>query len=154
VFRMFSRMSGQRVACHSDGAVPLDEIVRRGVREKPDVGAIATRDGSKVSVLVWHYHDDDLAGPDARLEIKINGLPTNGSGNLQYFRIDETHSNAFTAWKKIGSPQNPTAEQYAALERAGHLTTMAAPEIQRENGAAIFKLSLPRQGVSLLEWTL
>jgi beta-xylosidase len=27
---------------------------------------------------------------------------------LRHYRIDETHSNAWTAWKKMGSPQQPS----------------------------------------------
>src|SRR5262249_7398135 len=65
VFRMFSKMTGQRVAAESDGALPLDEMVRRGVRDQPDVSALASLDGTKLCVMVWHYHDDDLPGPAA-----------------------------------------------------------------------------------------
>jgi xylan 1,4-beta-xylosidase len=39
VFRILSKMSGQRIAAQSDGAVSLDDILRDGVREKPDVSA-------------------------------------------------------------------------------------------------------------------
>src|SRR5262249_14239103 len=67
VFRMFSKMSGQRLAVESDGEVSLDTILRQGVREKPDVSALASLDQNKLCVLVWHYHDDDVAGPDAAL---------------------------------------------------------------------------------------
>ena len=38
---------------------------------------------------------------------------------LKHYRIDERHSNAYTAWKELGSPQNPTPEQMARLEAAG-----------------------------------
>ena len=62
VFRMFAKMSGERLAVESDGAVSLDAMMRRGVREKPDVSAFASRDGNKLYVMVWHYHDDDLPG--------------------------------------------------------------------------------------------
>ena len=44
VFRMFSRMGAERLAVTSDGAVPLDAIVKDGVRDRPDVAALASRD--------------------------------------------------------------------------------------------------------------
>ena len=66
VFRMFSKMSGQRLAVESDGAVPLDAILKDGVRAKPDVSALASLDKNKLCVLVWHYHDDDRARPSRR----------------------------------------------------------------------------------------
>jgi xylan 1,4-beta-xylosidase len=152
VFRMFSRMGRQRLNAVSDAAVPLDVMTRRGVREKPDVSALASRDINKLSVLVWHYHDDDLPGPDAAIELGLDGLPfATGETRLQHFRIDDEHSNAFSAWKRMGSPQNPTAEQYARLEQAGQLAALGAPETVRvENGHARLKFTLPRQAVSLL----
>ena len=69
-------------------------------------------------------------------------------------RTCNAHSNAFALWKKVGSPQQPTSEQYAQLERAGHLAAMGAAEIVRvEAGKATVRFKLPRQGVSLLQLT-
>src|SRR5206468_8182381 len=56
-FRMFAKMRGRRLAVASDSAAPLEDIVRRGVSTKPDVSALASLDGNKLSVLVWHYQD-------------------------------------------------------------------------------------------------
>src|SRR3989442_12355744 len=75
VFRMFSRMSGQRVAVESDGAVPLDVMLKDGVRARPDVSALASLDRRKLAILVWNYHDDDVAGPAAAVELSLNKLP-------------------------------------------------------------------------------
>ena len=58
----------------SDGAVDLDAIMKEGVRGKPDVGALASRDAKKVTVMAWHYHDDDVAGPDATVTLSLDGL--------------------------------------------------------------------------------
>jgi xylan 1,4-beta-xylosidase len=102
--------------------------------------------------MVWHYHDDDLRGPDAAVEITLKKFPAaKGIARLQHFRIDEDHSNAFAAWKKMGSPQTPTSEQYAALEKSGQLVQMNAGEsVKWEDHTAKINFSLPRQGVSLL----
>jgi xylan 1,4-beta-xylosidase len=152
VFRMFSKMSGQRVAVESSGAVNLDTILREGVRSQPDVSALASLDGKKLSILVWHYHDDDVPGPDASVEFVVDGLPiTNGSARLQHFRIDAAKSNAFEAWKILGSPQEPTTEQYNQLEKAGHLALLEGLEnIEVKEGQARISLALARQAVSLL----
>jgi xylan 1,4-beta-xylosidase len=152
---MFAKMGGKRLPAESDGAVSLDAILRRGVREKPDVSALASLEGKKLCVLVWHYHDDDVPGPEAAVEVALAGLPLEkGEARLEHFRIDETHGNAFTAWKGMGSPQKPTAEQYAQLEKAGKLTAMGAPEaIRVEDAKATVRLKLPRQAVSLLVLT-
>jgi xylan 1,4-beta-xylosidase len=155
VFRMFAKMRGHRIPAQSSGAIALDEIVRRGVRAQPDVGALASLEPNKLSIMVWHYHDDDLPGPEAVVELAVNNLPLiSGEAKVEHFRIDENHSNAFTAWKKMGSPQRPTAAQYAQLEKAGQLSTLSPDgRVPVENEEAHFTLRLPRQAVSLLQFT-
>ncbi len=155
VFRMFAKMRGQRLAAESSGSLTLDDMMRRGVRVQPDIAALASLDGNQMSVLVWHYHDDDVVGPEAEVELNLSGLvAAQGGARLEHFRIDEDHSNAFTVWKRMGSPQAPTAAQYAQLEKAGHLATLGEAQIVRVNdGASTVKFKLPRQGVSLLQFS-
>ena len=152
VFRMFGKMSGQRLRVESDGAVSLDELLKGGVRSRPDVSALASLDANQLFVFVWHYHDDDLPGPDAEVELALNGLPwPDGEARLQHFRIDAGHSNAFAEWQRIGSPPQPSPEQYAQLEKAGQLTSLGAPQTVRfESGGTTVRFKLPRQAVSLL----
>jgi xylan 1,4-beta-xylosidase len=64
-----------------------------------------------------------------------------------------THSNAFTEWKSLGSPQQPTPDQYQQLESAGQLQLLTSPEWIARNGNAKLHFELPRQGVSLLRFT-
>jgi xylan 1,4-beta-xylosidase len=152
VFRMFSKMPAQRLAVESDSAVSLDEIVRSGVREKPDVSALASSDANHVAVMVWHYHDDDVKGPAADIDLAVDGLPQQvHEARVQQFRIDDDHSDAYTVWKKMGSPAKPSAEQYAQLEKAGKLAEMDGPKTAAvEKGEVHLKVNLPRQGVALL----
>lgn len=156
VFRMFSQMKGRRLIVQSDAAVPLDDIIRRGVREKPDVSALASLDADQLAILVWHYHDDDVPGPAAAVGLAIEGLPlARGTTQVRHFRIDEHHSNAFSAWQRLGSPPAPTPEQYAALEQAARLAALDSPAMARiEDGCVRLEFTLPRQAVSLLvlEW--
>ena len=87
----------------------------------------------------------------------ITGLPPKaGEAKLTQYRIDETHSNAFTAWKRMGSPPKPTPEQYAELEKAGQLAAAGPAEAVRvADGKVTTRVRLPRQAVALLvlEWT-
>lgn len=156
VFRMFSKMGGQRLPVTSDAAVELEAMVRDGVRAKPDVSALASLDANRLAVMAWHYHDDDLPGDNAWVELTLNGVPPRaGDLKVTQFRIDQEHSNAFIAWKKLGSPQNPTAEQYAELEKTGKLAQIDPPEEITDEGRTVtLRFTLPRQAVSLfvLEW--
>src|SRR6185369_14292302 len=144
-FKMFSKMSGQRVAVTSSGEVPLDAILASGgarggargargaagpaggVRDRPDVTALASLDANQLAVLVWHYHDDDVPGPVADVSLAVAGLPAaaNGGAKLTHWRIDDEHSNAFTAWKKMGSPAGPNGNLYRQLVAAGQLGKMS-----------------------------
>jgi len=152
VFRMFGLMSGKRVAATSSGAVSLDDMVRRGVRGPPDVSALAALDGRRLAVMVWHYHDDDVPGPEASVELSLVGLPLkHGEARLAHYRIDEQRSNAYAAWKKMGSPQNPTEDQVTLLEKAGQLQAMYKPIKLEVNGKMTLAIHLPRQGVSLVK---
>jgi xylan 1,4-beta-xylosidase len=156
VFRMFGRMGGRRLDVRSTAEVGLDTMLRDGVRGTPDVSALASLEPRKLSVLVWHYHDDDVPGPEAAVALSVSGLPlARGEARLQHFRIDEGHSNSYAAWKRMGSPIAPNAQQYAELEAAGQLAPMeSVPAVRVEGGAARLSLVLPRQAVSLLvlEW--
>jgi len=160
VFRMFSRMGGQRLLVVSSGDVGLDNIMKSGVRAAPDVSALAALDGSKLSVLVWHYHDDDVAGPEAAVALEVVGLPAVGPGATVAFRhdrIDATHSNAFEVWKRLGSPASPTPDQLAQLVQGGRLESLNgidAGEVHREGTKLSVAIPLPRQAVSLLQFDL
>jgi len=156
VFRMFAKMSGRRLHAQSDHAVPLDRIMRDGVRNEPDVSALASFERQKICVLIWHYHDDDLPGADAAVKLQLDSLPPRaGEVKARQFLIDRTHSNAYAAWQRMGSPQQPTPEQYEQLEKAGRLAEITDPLVMTDEGSSIsIDLQLPRQAVSLLvlEW--
>ncbi len=152
VLRMMSKMDGERISALSSHAVPLDEIISKGVRGSPDVAALASRNDKQVAIMVWHYHDDDLAGPDASIELKVSGLAgTVKSAKVSHYRVDQFHSNSYDAWRRMGSPVAPGRKQYADLETASNLATLGDADqmvFDHGNGQMLFKL--PRQGVSLV----
>jgi xylan 1,4-beta-xylosidase len=153
VFRMFARMGGQRVSASSTAEVPLAEMLAAGARGRPDVAAFASRDDHRLSILVWHYHDDDVPGPDAAIELVAKGFERKtGPATLTHYRIDEQHSNSYAEWKRLGSPLAPSQDTYTQLERAGKLALLSEPEeVRIEDGSITLRFNLPRQGVSLIE---
>ena len=82
--------------------------------------------------MVWHYHDDDLPGPDAggaaqsewsageRRSCAAHALPHRRDAQ-QCVRRVEAH----------GSPIAPTRPQYTRLEAAGQLERLDAPSSLR-----------------------
>ena len=146
VFRLFARLGSDSVAASSDGQIPLDAVLRDGVRGPADVGVIATRGADqRAEVLLWNYHDDDVPGPDARIDLRVSGVAPAAAGRI--WRVDPAHANAFGAWQAMGSPAKPTVAQIAALKRA----SMLVPEDVRLKDGRL-NLSLPRQGVALVEF--
>jgi xylan 1,4-beta-xylosidase len=153
VFRMFGLMRGERVRAQSSGAIGLDDILQSGVRGAPDVDALATRAPNQISILAWNYHDDDVPGPGVPIDTTVTGIPAEiAKALVRHYRIDQTHSNAYTAWKEMGSPQNPSPGQYARLEAAGQLQTLGSPAwMPVEKGALRLRFTLPRQAISLIQ---
>jgi xylan 1,4-beta-xylosidase len=153
-FRMLSMLKGERLAATSSGALPLATILTDGVVGAPDIDLIATRDETAINVLVWNYHDDDLpAAGAADIELTLNGV-TNGPLLCRHFRMDRVHSNAHATFLAHGSPQRPSAAQYAELQAAGRLALMSEPEtLPTADGRAVARFALPRHAVSFLAFS-
>jgi xylan 1,4-beta-xylosidase len=154
-FRMFGLLGSERVKVSSTAALPTEQVVSAGVRQQPDIGAIATRKNQEIDVIIWNYHDEDVEVPAAPINLTIRALPGSLSlALLEHFRIDRHYSNAFTAWKEIGSPQSPSAEQFEQLQRAGQLQLLTSPAwTALKHGEMHLQFALPRQGLSLLRIT-
>ena len=156
VFRMFAKMSGERVAVESSAGLNAQIILQSGVRGQPDVSALASLDKNKLAVLVWHYHDDDVPGLNASVNLSVDNLPlANGSAKLTQYRIDADHGNSYERWLKMGSPLPLSTKQYSKLEKTGQLAELKSPDhVRVKNGKLDLQFSLPRQAVSLfvIEW--
>lgn len=153
VFRMFGMMHGDRIKAESSGALDLASMVKAGVKSRPDINAMASRKDRVINVLAWHYHDDDVSAPDANINLAVAGVPNNvRKVQVRHYRVDKDHSNSYAVWKGMNSPQKPTPEQYAQLEKAGKLQELGpASSVAVEGGQAKLDFALPRQGVSLIQ---
>lgn len=134
VFRMAGMMGGDRV--------------------KVDGGSVlAARTDRQITALVWNYADDDVPGPSSPVHLSIDGVPA-AKVLIEHFRIDQDHSNGYTAWKRMGSPAQPTPEQQAQLEAEAQLQLLTSPEWRGVNAGKLdLRFDLPRQGVSLIRLT-
>ena len=153
IFRMFGMMSGTRVAV-SGGIYDLNMMRDTGVKGvAPDINALASVDKNCVSVMVWNYSDNDLPANASPIRVNVSGL-TASRVLVHQYRIDNENSDSYEVWKKMGSPQNPTPEQYKILEEAGALKMFNSPSWENvKNGLMELSLNLPRQGVSLFQLT-
>ncbi|GAA3747919.1 beta-xylosidase [Terriglobus aquaticus] len=152
-FRMAALLHGTRVAVTSTGAVPLEQIVQTGVRGNNDTDALATRGtDNTAAVLVWNYNDSNAPGPATPTSVSITGVPATAKRVLvSQYRIDDTHSNAYTAWQAMGSPQHPTTQQYQQLQSAAGLQLLTSPAwLDATNGTVHIATDMPRQSVELI----
>jgi xylan 1,4-beta-xylosidase len=155
VFRIFGLMSGERIATESTGALTADSVITSGVRNRQEINAIATRDAHRICVLVWNYSDDSAPSPSPAIQLTVGGIPASpGRLRLEHYRIDHDQSNSFTAWKAMGSPGQPTPEQYSRLESAAQLQLLDSPRWGTSTGGILdLSFLLPPQAVSLLVLT-
>lgn len=153
VFRMYAKMRGNQIEATSSGEIALDDVLKYGIRQHADVGVIAARENDEVSVMIWHYFDDDLPGPEARVTVHLKHLPRTFARDAQltHYRIDDAHSNAYALWQKMGSPLTLRDADFDSLKAQSGLQTLSAPEAVKVIGSQVtLTITLPRQGVSLL----
>ena len=133
VFRMYGLMKGNHI---------------------PVENAVVAADRHSLTVMVWNYTDDDLPGAVQTKTVNFTHLPAKKI-KLTHYRIDDSHSNAYEVWKKMGSPQSPTPDQYKQLEQAGHLQQLEKPQtLTTNNGAITIPVTLPVHSVSLIKLEL
>jgi xylan 1,4-beta-xylosidase len=154
VFRMWGMLGGDWLQTASDGALPLAEMLEGHASTHSDINAVATRTGKQIDILVWNYDDRDIAAPPANISLHLDGL-TSDKVRMKRFLIDHDHSNAYTAWLAMGSPQQPSAEQRGSLIEASTLDQVGPQQpLAIRDGSATLNFPLARQGVSLVQITI
>lgn len=151
-FQLLGRLSGDRLPVTSSGARPLSELLDSSVRGPPDIDALATRDGGRIQILVWHYHDDLVDAPPASVTVDVSVPPGFGSrASVTHQRVDSAHGDAHSVWVSQGSPAAPSAPQLAALRDAMMRVELSPQdEVTVVNGAVSLSFDLPRFGISLV----
>jgi len=142
-------MRGDRVKVESSGAVGLDAILQSGVHSTPDIDGLAARADREMAALVWNYYDDDLPAAPAPVHMGAGGHPKTAARVLmEHYRIDDEHSNAFTAWKRMGSPQQPR-RAILQLEAGGRpATARLAAVAGGEDGKVEIRSAAPPRGLA------
>jgi xylan 1,4-beta-xylosidase len=136
-FRMASMLKGE--------SIHIDNPAAR-------VGVEAAVSQRSLTLLVWNYSDDTNSTLSS-VALHIDHLPAK---HLQYrrFAIDETHSNSYSVWKQMGSPQTPDPTQHKQLEAAGQLQLIEPTrKLASKNGTLQCAFLMPSESVSLVELT-
>ncbi len=153
-YRMLGRLGEQRISAASDAAWSIEALEHTDGSSMPEeIDSLAARsDDGTVAVLVWRHTDDQYqqAAEEAVATISVTGLELSAY-RLSHFRIDRDHSNAHTVWESLGSPQDPSAEELAAVKaRQGLEELEDVRTVEADAGALSVQVRLPLPAVSLL----
>jgi xylan 1,4-beta-xylosidase len=119
------------------------------------VSALASRDDRRLTILLWNYHDDDVAGPAADVSLAISGLPATASAlHMRRYLVDAGHGNAFAEWRQMGAPASLDAIQASEPRARQPARGGGGSRDHRDAAPVSLHLPLERQAVSLLviEW--
>lgn len=150
-FKLLGSLEGQRLSLTSSGARPAASIMKDGVREQPEVDALAAVRGDRIQVLVWNYHDELAPAEPAHVALNV-ALPRRfgASALVTEVRVDSTHGDAYGVWTAQGSPEVPSDQQLAELREAMEPVVLQ-PEhlVDASDGTLRLTFELPRFGLSL-----
>ncbi len=127
-----------------------DELLPVQGETAPGCGTIATRaaDGRVVVALYNHVSDLGAFGETVPVRLQIDGLPEHYT--LRRWRIDQTCSNGYSAWCRLGCPERPTVWECEKISRHAELE---AP-LPDENGGFRYcgESALPPNAVEVWEF--
>ncbi len=118
------------------------------------LSAFATADDKRITIIMTNFQNDKInnGGPSYPIGLDIETpWEENTEVTLRHWRIDETHSNAYTAFKKIGSPQNPTVEEIAKVKSAMQLEELHKPKTMQSKDLGNINFELSCNAVSFIE---
>lgn len=123
--------------------------------ENPEISLLTSMKGKeRLSVLVTNYQassiENDGQMANVHLEI-LSPWPQGAEIEVKHWRIDETHSNGYTAFQKLGSPIKPSAYQRQKIEDRMKLAMLKDPEQLKMDKKFNLEFSLPCNGISLIE---
>lgn len=137
-----------------------DRQVRMEMEEvPPGVGGVATRttEGPEqgVQLLMWYYVSSEGGAGRLRpapVTVEIEGLG-GGPWTMRQYLVDENHSNAYTAWREMGSPAWPNRRQLDELRQRMELEQVRLERGLRPSEGQPLRLSfvLPAASATLIE---
>jgi xylan 1,4-beta-xylosidase len=110
---------------------------------------LVTRHGDgRVAVLAW-APADPTDRHTLRLSVPVGTRPR-GEAFVRRSTVDEEHGNAYTAWRRMGSPRSPKPSQLTVLHEASE-PARTHGRLPLDDGRADLRLTLARHEVTLVE---
>ena len=122
--------------------------------------ALATRTEGGAAILVWNLVNvtepagipgasnvRTVSGTAKQVRVKLNGVKPGQDFGITY--VDQDRGSPYPAWRSLGSPQYPNRAQLDQIRKAAEL---APPETKRLSERGELVLSLPPEGVAMIEF--
>lgn len=112
---------------------------------------LAVRDETRLTVLAYNHNVPAEPIGTEEVVLALQGVALNGPVGIT--RLDDAHANPKQRWIELGSPEYPTRDELAEIERA---SVPVAGELTPERTAdgSRFVFSLPPHGVACLTFDL
>ncbi len=158
LFKMYSRMGRNLISfrcSHNNDYLSegLDPKIRIESESEPEVSGMAsiTGDGN-IQIMVYSHHDDWDVEKEFDIEIEIGNIQKGDSFNVKHYRIDKSHSNAYTEWLRQGSPDYPSKQSYEQIKSKDDLE-LYKPEktMTVTDGRIKLDFKFPSHAISLIE---
>ena len=114
------------------------------------IDGLATLKGDSIQVMIYNFNEevDDRESADIRLTIT---LPDSQPYRVTHYRIDEHHSNAYTAWQESGRPLTPDEDQMKKIKSRQGLELFGPAEtVKPVNHTIELSFVMPHHSVSLI----
>ena len=130
------------------------DLISVTVNTKSNVTAFATREKDKITILVINYQHQHPFNDGISEQISLKVKPQwaeEENVTINHWRIDERHSNAYTIFKELGSPELPDPIQIDAIQKRMDLELLESPQQMNSKETIDLKFYLPCNAVSLIE---
>lgn len=136
--------------------IKLDKnLIATETTGKENIVSFATRDRDRICILVTNYQHEkpfnDGRSERISLEVKTHWEAKSGPVTVNHWRIDEQHSNAYTVFKELGSPQLPNPLEIDKIKSRMSLEQLGTPQKSKNAESVKVDFYLPCNGVSLIE---
>jgi len=109
-----------------------------------DVLATRRKDGT-LEIAAWNEVLPGASAADKTITLELKGLPAQAHAAIR--RVDASHGDTLDAWKKMGSPKDPT---HAQIEELRKVAEPGAPEMKDVRSGRL-ELTLPPMGLAVVE---
>ncbi|MFZ5518491.1 MAG: GH39 family glycosyl hydrolase [Candidatus Zhuqueibacterota bacterium] len=120
----------------------------------PITDGLATKSApDRIEVALWNFDETQANSSPAGILLRVVRLPQHlKRAAIRRYQIDAQHSNAYSAWKEMGSPQYPTDSELAALRSRQNLELIEeVHSVEVRQGNLEYSLTLPACSVCVVQ---